>query len=159
MSDNCCECAGRPVGQQAPQCDDICLVNQCTSLAVTGSAKCVAGRCVAPANCDEAEVKCLVDPPVCAPGTAPIVAGACYSGGCMPVTECTAVTECADCVGDDVTCVQHSAMQSTRHCVDIASPCSEADCGCLGPSVCTDPYTACSETDTGLNCACPVCAN
>lgn len=159
LSNDCCECAGRPVGQLAPDCAQQCLQDTCPALGIDGEARCVAGRCVAPASCDESTVLCDIPTPQCPMGQLPIVDGDCYAGGCLPALECEEVTSCASCSAlTGATCVHNVTQLQSFHCVDRASPCSEASCDCLGPSVCIEPFDACSETADGLDCSCPVCS-
>jgi hypothetical protein len=160
LSSDCCECAGRPVGEAVPNCAKDCLIDQCTSLGAgqpqAPAASCQAGRCVTTFSCDAAPVVCLVVPPDCAEGSQPIVVNNCYSGGCMPALECQAVTDCAACTGDGVGCVVYSAFQQVEHCVTLQG-CPEADCECSAASVCVDPFNACNEVDGNISCGCPTC--
>jgi len=158
LSDDCCECAGRPLGEVAPTCAQLCIQDTCPALGISGEASCVAGRCVAPANCDESVVTCDIPTPNCEPGSVPIVEGTCYTNTCLPALECTEVTGCASCpVSADVTCVENISQLPSFHCVDIPDPCDAADCACLGPSVCLAPFDSCAEVASGLDCSCPAC--
>jgi hypothetical protein len=160
LSSDCCECAGRPVGEAPPACAIDCLIPQCTSLGAgqpnPPAASCQAGRCVTNLSCDAGPVNCFLKPPVCPPGSSPIVANACWTGQCMPVLECSAVTDCDSCTGAGVGCATYSAFVETAHCVDLQG-CPPDDCACLGGSVCIDPFNACNEIDGSISCGCPTC--
>lgn len=160
LSSDCCECAGRPVGENAPACAIDCIIDQCTSLGagqvLEPAASCQAGRCVTTLSCDSVTVTCDAPTPVCAPGTLPIVDENCWSGSCLPALECLAVTSCDECTGAGVECVVNSAFQQVEHCVD-SQGCPDSDCACLGASVCLDPFTACNELDGNISCGCPTC--
>lgn len=159
ISNDCCECAGRPVGQMAPECPVLCLIDTCTSLGLSeAKPSCVAGRCVVGASCDEATVTCDAPVPSCPPGSSPIVSNACYTGQCLSAIECEAVTNCGVCTGADVTCVVNSAFTQSSHCVD-AQGCSPADCDCLGASVCVGAFDACNEVMGHVECQCPACVS
>ncbi len=160
LSDDCCECAGRPVGETAPGCAMQCIQSKCPELGISAvePAVCRAGRCVAPGSCNSAQVVCATPPPACPAGQAPVVASACYTGGCQVVLECESVTDCAACTGaPKPACVQESAQLSTTHCVDVAAPCAAATCACLGPSVCVGSFDLCAEATDHLSCECPTC--
>ncbi len=160
LSSDCCECAGRPVGENPPNCAIDCLIDQCASLGagqvLEPAASCQAGRCVTTFSCDEAPVTCDAPTPVCPAGAQPIVVNTCYTGGCMPALECLAVTDCAACTAEGAGCVINSAFQQVEHCVDLQG-CPEGDCACSGATVCLDPFTACNEIDGNISCGCPSC--
>jgi hypothetical protein len=160
LSSDCCECAGRPVGEAAPNCAIDCIIDQCTSLGAgqpeAPAASCQAGRCVTSFSCDAAPVICDIPTPVCPADQQPIVVGTCYTGGCMPILECQAVSDCAACTGLGVGCVVYAAFQQVEHCVTLQG-CPEADCACSGASVCLDPFNACNEIDGNVSCGCPTC--
>lgn len=160
LNSDCCECAGRPVGEAPPDCAIDCVIDQCASLSAglpeAPTASCQAGRCVTSFSCDEAPVTCDIPTPVCGAGSQPIVVNNCYTGSCMPILECQAVTDCAVCTGDGIGCVINSAFQQVEHCVDLQG-CPEGDCACSGDTVCLDPFTACNEIDGNISCGCPTC--
>jgi hypothetical protein len=159
ISNDCCECAGRPMGQRAPECPIDCLIDTCTSLGLAeAKPTCVAGRCVVDASCNDATVTCDAPVPDCAPGSSPIVSNACYTGQCLTTIECEDVTSCGVCEGADVTCVVNSAFTPSYHCVDTQG-CSPADCECLGTSVCVGAFDACSEVMGHIECQCPACVS
>ncbi len=158
LSNNCCECAGRPVGEDAPECAILCIQDMCPALGIDGDAVCRAGRCVTPASCDESTVTCDIPTPVCPAGQLPMVEGDCYTTTCLPALECEEVTSCASCAElTGAACVHNVTQLQSFHCVDRASPCADADCACLGPSVCIEPFDTCAETVEGLDCSCPAC--
>lgn len=162
LSNDCCECAGRPNGEPAPVCAQLCVQDACQAFELPLDAKpiCRAGRCVAPTDCDQSVVLCDQIPPVCPAGTQPVVdeANGCWQGGCQAVTECRRVTDCTACDGlADTVCVTHQAQLSEAYCVDVAAPCDDASCACLGPSVCTGSFDLCSEASGALTCECPSC--
>jgi hypothetical protein len=159
LNNDCCECAGRPVGETPPSCPQLCIQSKCQELGIADApAVCRAGRCVAPGSCDESKVLCAVPSPICAAGEAPVISGACYTGSCQKVLECEAVTDCGVCTGaPKPACVQETAQLATTHCVDVAAPCSDASCACLGPSVCVGAFDLCVEATDHLSCECPTC--
>lgn len=158
LQSDCCTCNAfgaavsfRPI----PACPIDCLVDTCTSLGVERAA-CTAGRCVLDVSCDENEAQCDGLPPQCALGQAPIVS-ACY-GQCIEARLCREVTNCDVCTRDQV-CVSHvSRGGSTHHCVPRPVECGNgATCECMGDSVCTGAFNACSDTNGAISCACPTC--
>ncbi len=157
INSDCCECAGRPVGQTPPSCPMNCLIDTCTSLGLANAEPiCAAGRCVVGASCDDSTVTCDAPVPLCAPGSSPIVNGDCYTGQCLATLECDEVTSCANCTGADVTCVVYSAFAQNHHCVDTQG-CNPADCACLDTSVCTGGFDVCNDVMGHIECQCPAC--
>ncbi len=135
-----------------------CLIDTCTSQGVDAmSAACRAGQCVTLANCDDSTVTCDIPTPQCPAGQAPIVDGDCYAGGCMPVTQCSEVTSCANCDQPDLACVNNVSQLPSSHCVDTQG-CDPADCACLGDAVCVGSFSVCNDGADGIECVCPVCA-
>lgn len=65
---------------------------------------------------------------------------------------------CDDC-GLGQVCVTHFTQLGPEFsCAPIADECDGTPtCGCMGEQVCTGVFDACSETEDGLGCACPVC--
>lgn len=162
LSNDCCECAGRPNGEAAPVCAQLCIQDACQVFDLPLDAKpiCRAGRCVAPTDCDQSVVLCDQIPPTCPAGSQPVVdeANGCWQGGCQAVTECRSVTDCTACDGvANTVCVTHQAQLSEAYCVDVASPCGSASCECLGPSVCTGSFDLCSAMGDAITCECPTC--
>lgn len=158
VNSDCCECAGRPLGEAPPACGIVCDVDTCTAKGIdTATAVCAAGRCVTTASCDESTVTCDIPTPQCEAGQSPIVVGACYGGGCLPTLECRDVTSCASCAGANAACVVDSAFTQTSHCVDPQG-CNPADCACLGDSVCVGSFNACNDAVDHIECGCPACS-
>lgn len=158
VNSDCCECAGHPNGETPPACALDCAIDTCSAKGIDANAPlCAAGRCVTGASCDESTVTCDIPTPQCSAGESPIVAGACYAGGCLPTRECRDVTSCASCTEAGTTCVVDSAFAQTSHCVD-AQGCDPADCACLGESVCVGSFNACNDVAGHIECGCPACA-
>jgi hypothetical protein len=162
LSNDCCECAGRPNGEAAPACAELCIQDACQAFELPLDAEplCRAGRCVAPTDCDQSVVLCDQIPPVCPAGAQPVVdeSNGCWQGGCQVAIECRSVTDCSACDGvADTVCVTHQAQLSEAYCVDVAAPCDDASCECLGPSVCTGSFDLCSEEMGAITCECPTC--
>lgn len=161
---DCCTCRAGPVGGPNPQpCPLLCVQSKCNQeMLPSGAVDCVAGRCVAGFNCDASTVVCGGPTPSCAPGEVPTVnpSGTCYSGGCVPATQCKRVTSCADCSADQA-CVNNVTFQGNQaHCVTIPTTCQgTATCACLGASSCVSPYTICADFSglKGIACGCPSC--
>jgi hypothetical protein len=161
---DCCTCRAGPVAAPNPQpCPLLCIQSKCNQeMLPSGAVDCVAGRCVAGFNCDASTVVCGGPTPACAPGEVPTVnpSGTCYSGGCVPATQCKRVTSCADCSADQA-CVNNVTFQGNQaHCVTIPTTCQgTATCACLGASSCVSPYTICADFSglKGIACGCPSC--
>jgi hypothetical protein len=133
---------------------------QCEALQLPKDAvACIAGRCVAGFECDSSKVTCKLLPPVCEPGFVPGVKETCYTGTCVPVTECVSVKSCSDC--GKFACANHATRTGPQaHCVTIPAACGDtATCACFGPTVCTKPYSSCSDFSgvRGVSCTCPTC--
>ena len=162
---DCCNCRALPVDAPNPLvCPLLCIQSKCSQeMLPSGAVDCVAGRCVAGFNCDASRVVCGGPTPTCPPGEVPTVnpAGTCYSGGCVPATQCKRVTSCADCASADQGCVNNVTLQGTQfHCVTIPSVCQgAATCACLGVSSCVSPYSVCADFSglKGIACGCPTC--
>ncbi len=156
LSSDCCECAGRPNGEDPPGCAIDCFIDQCASASID-KARCAAGRRVTDASCDDSTVTCDIPTPQCGENQAPIVSGSCYAGGCLDVLECEVVTSCAVCAGvPGSACVRDVDFSTQTHCVDLAG-CASADCACLGDSVCIGSFDLCNESVDGIDCSCPTC--
>lgn len=166
LQSDCCNCRAVPVGTQDAQCQLACVQSKCAQLNLPdGAVDCVAGRCVAGFNCESTKVTCMTSPPACAAGEAPGVnaQGTCYTGVCVPVTQCKRVSSCAACSSSQA-CVSYAAQQqsgTTRiHCVTVPTTCSGAgSCDCMGPSSCVNSYTSCTPLSgvRGVSCSCPNC--
>lgn len=158
LFDNCCICEGVPDGAIEPACDmGPCLINTCKSLGLPSGteATCVAGRCIAGFPCDWNETTCDAIPPDCGPGETASVREGCY-GSCVPAGECLSVGSCEQCDGG-LECARKEAFTVTDHCVSLPEVCDEADCECLGPSVCTEDDEECSVQEGALVCSCTTC--
>jgi hypothetical protein len=158
---DCCTCQAIGPGESIPPCPPIaCLQNKCEALQLPKSKMaCVAGRCVAGFDCDSSMVTCKLLPPTCEAGFVPGVKDSCYSGSCVPVTECVNVKSCMDC--GKFPCASYATRSGPEiHCVSGPAACNDdATCACLGPTVCTDPYSSCANFSgqRGVFCSCPTC--
>ncbi len=160
LVDDCCDCMGYPSSQTPPNCPQECIVGKCTQLQLPQvGASCEVGRCVLDASCASAEVSCDAPPPVCPAGETGAVVGGCW-GGCIPVTECAAVDDCAVCAAAGAVCVVEIAqLGPVYHCVETPPACGTSpDCACMGDSVCLAPFDSCSDAGPGrIDCSCPTC--
>lgn len=162
INDDCCECAGRPVGEVPPACNVDCQFTVCAQGGMAQpAALCKAGRCVSPIDCNPSVALCDIPPPLCPPGTLPAVApdNNCWVSPalCMPAIECTSIGTCDNCAGAGVGCVENVSFLGSAHCVTLPSDCAGDDCSCMGPSTCLDPFTACGESDGHITCTCITC--
>jgi len=160
LQNDCCTCEAIAPGEIIPPCPIACLVSKCEAQQLPkDKVACIAGRCVAGFDCDSSKVTCKVLPPVCEAGLIPAVKGDCYAGGCVPVTECTNVKSCADC--GKFPCADYATrLGPEAHCVTVPSGCGDnATCACLGPTVCTKPFSSCGDLSgvRGVSCTCPTC--
>jgi hypothetical protein len=99
---DCCSCEAIPIGATGRPCSLVCIQSRCAALQLPqGAVDCVAGRCVAGFACDPSQVTCRVAPPSCAAGEIPSInaSGNCYTGACVPASECTGVAGCGACTG------------------------------------------------------------
>jgi hypothetical protein len=66
---------------------------------------------------------------------------------------------CDDCGTDEVCVTRFTQLGPQVSCAPIAASCEggEPSCACMGADVCTGVFDACSESDDGLACSCPVC--
>lgn len=162
LYNDCCTCAAIGPNQPAPPlCAQVCIQSRCAALQLPQNAvACVAGRCVAGFDCDVSEVTCRMAAPDCPAGQVPSVnaSRSCYSGACVPATQCTFVTNCNDCGPADACITNQTRGTNERHCVTIPVACNGATtCGCLGATTCVSPYTSCDTSGNGLTCGCPTC--
>jgi len=152
---DCCSCVSIPRDSPYGQCDAACAETACEALGVDqGDVGCSAGRCVIARSCDQREVVCFAAVPECPHGQAPVVANRCYTGRCMPVSECSGVSSCDVCESAGLSCVRHDT--GFIMCIDTPAACeANPTCSCMGactaPSLCGDP-----ESEE-LECYCPVC--
>jgi len=132
----------------------------CAKLGLSASdVTCVASRCVLGKSCDSRAVQCHSEPPACSAGQAPIVEGSYYSGSCIPVDQCSAVTSCSVCTAANLACVTdqiNSVLGTEYHCVSVPANCVQnPTCQCMGGC---EPYYQCANPNsTALVCQCPTC--
>jgi hypothetical protein len=163
---SCCECTSHAVGVPVERCEiETCAVSTCEARNIPATrALCRAGRCVLDVGCDASQVLCRAAAPDCPAGAVPAVLDTCWTGGCVPVTECAGVTNCTQC-GADQGCVEYmpdglGGLSNTYHCTTPASGCqSDRSCACFGLSVCMEPFVSCGDSrgDADVACACPTC--
>jgi hypothetical protein len=161
LLNDCCTCQAIAAGEFVPPCPPIaCLVSKCEEQQLPPDrVACIAGRCVAGFECDSSKVICKSLPPRCEPGFVPAVKDGCYAGGCVPVTECLSVRSCSQC-GPFPCAIYATRPGPQYHCVTVPPACGNlATCACLGPTVCTPPYTSCGDLSgvRGVTCSCPNC--
>jgi hypothetical protein len=163
LHSDCCSCQALAPGEPPPPaCAQVCVQDKCSEQQLpAGAVACIAGRCVAGFDCDANKVTCKVQAPVCPAGQIPAVKGTCYAGGCVPTTECTSVTSCADCITATTACAGYQTKAGNQaHCVTIPAACGgNASCACMGPTVCVGPFTICTDFSglKGVSCGCPTC--
>jgi hypothetical protein len=151
---DCCNCQSMPKGEPVFACGIVCVVTACEALQIeSDEVACRFGRCVFDRSCDSKEVTCETVTPACEEGTIPSVLGTCW-GPCLPPTECSEVTSCADCA--DSVCVENETQLPTTGCVVPDQGCSGGSyCQCLG--ACMAGFSLCSEDQSGVTCSCPNC--
>ncbi|MDX2053648.1 MAG: hypothetical protein SFV15_14705 [Polyangiaceae bacterium] len=155
---DCCSCAAVPSGELTPSCLLACIVSACTSQQVTeGDIACVAGRCVLNRSCDDRAVTCDAPTPQCDGGRVPEVANNCYTGRCLPPSECSSVSSCAVCTQANLRCaIQEGRPGNTFHCVETPPACQgNVSCGCMG--VCQGLFQCPDPSAKALMCVCPAC--
>ncbi|MBA3548470.1 MAG: hypothetical protein H0T76_18465 [Nannocystis sp.] len=160
LHDDCCDCFAVPAGDNPPICKKGCDQTQCELQAID-QALCRFGVCVTEkVPCDPSKVACDALPPKCPMGQVASVAGACWSGQCVPATSCDVVPDC-DLCPDNFMCVFMEAQipMPLGTCEPVPAQCEgKIDCGCSGQTVCVDPFNACNKIgDNELHCACPAC--
>ena len=160
LHDDCCDCFAVPAGDDPPICKKGCDQTQCELQAID-QALCRFGVCVTEkVPCDPSKVACNSLPPDCPMGQVASVAGACWSGQCVPATSCDVVPSC-DLCPDNFMCVFKEAQlpMPLGTCEPIPAQCEgKIDCGCAGQTVCVDPFTGCDKVDDNeLRCTCPAC--
>jgi hypothetical protein len=155
MVSDCCTCAAEPKGSLGLPCGLVCVTDACTAMQIErDEVTCTFGRCVIARSCDLSEVICEVVEPECASGTIPSVNGSCF-GPCLPPTECSKVTSCADCLNSNV-CVRNEAQLQSTGCVVPSAGCQAGGyCDCLGS--CMSPFNVCSENQMQVTCSCLNC--
>jgi hypothetical protein len=130
---------------------------------VTGGAECATDedcklfddccRCTARASDDSpgaCNVTCKSVPPQCDAGLVPSVVGACW-GPCVPPEECTAVSNCDDCLANQL-CIKNDFSPFVQ-CVAVAPECAQKPtCECA--NACDQQ---CSDADGSIGCYCIAC--
>jgi hypothetical protein len=155
MVSDCCTCASEPKDKPVVTCDLVCITDACSAMQLErDEVDCVFGRCVLARSCDLSEVGCDAVQPQCLAGTIPSVEGSCF-GPCLPPTECSKVTSCADCASSSV-CIRNEAQLQSYGCVSPDQGCETGSyCDCLG--ACMSPFIACAESQSQVGCACLGC--
>ncbi len=161
LFDDCCRCEGQPLtGRPTPGCDHQCLQSSCSAHGIT-QARCIAGRCVAAFECDEAQVRCRRAAPACPPRQLPEIREGCYTGDCVDAAQCRSASHCMSCMNAGMVCAAIDRETGPEaHCVTVPSRCNgDFSCACLGPSVCIAPFDTCTDFSglMGLHCSCPTC--
>jgi hypothetical protein len=131
--DDCCTCAAIGPDESAPLCPIDCAFGTCprNGAGEPPSASCVAGRCVLDLSCNTRYVSCDAAPPRCPAGSVPSVAGSCWTGGCLPVTECSSVASCEVCEASGTTCINTTiGLGDSFHCV-LPPPGCDGTCSCM----------------------------
>ncbi len=157
LQNDCCGCAGLPVGDDIPACPITCIIDQCTPLEITEAA-CVAGTCtVKRLSCEEEPPFCTGVPPFCSAGEVPETANHCYTQECVPELGCDVVSDCSMCLDHEI-CVEEVTTNGATRCLPVPADCDgTADCACAGDDYCTGELTSCNETSDGIACSCPTC--
>jgi hypothetical protein len=153
---DCCTCAAEPKGKLLASCPAVCAMDACMVKQIRPEdVTCAFGRCVFARSCDLSQVSCQIVTPSCPDGEIPSANGGCY-GPCLPPTECSRVTSCADCASSSV-CVRYDTEPELQvHCVAPKQDCEAGSyCDCL--DACVRPANACSEQDGSVSCACLAC--
>ncbi len=158
---DCCSCLGVPTTENPTSCPQNCLLDKCGEIDAPKAAACVAGRCVMGFECDSSKVTCKSLPPTCPAGQVARVdpTTQCWKG-CVPAGECNSVKSCSDCTGELVCAGYVTQLGPQNHCVDVPKTCNgNFSCACLGPSVCTSPFSTCADFSgqKGVSCSCPNC--
>jgi hypothetical protein len=157
---DCCTCMAVPIAENPTSCPLTCVIDSCVAAGAPKLPACVAGRCVMGFECDSSKVTCKSLPPKCGAGQVPQVSGDCWKGGCVAADECQSVHACSDCTGSLACASYQTQLGPQAHCVDIPKSCGgAATCACMGPSVCTDPFSSCNDLSgsQGVSCGCPTC--
>lgn len=157
LHDDCCSCYGIPNDQTDPICKSECEATQCEQIGID-EARCVLGQCTTEKVDCSSEVACDSLPPDCPEGTLPGIAGACWSGACVPVVSCDEVPDCKLCLETQM-CVEFQAFETNRTCLPLPTQCEgKASCECAGEA-CVEPFGLCGAGvgDVDLACACPNC--
>lgn len=97
LIDNCCDCAGAPLGEEPPPCRNPCAATRCDDdFGIEVGAACRNGVCALAAGSCAGSPACGEPPPDCNAGTIPAGSGDCWG-------ECQAPNTCggSNCDGDD----------------------------------------------------------
>jgi hypothetical protein len=149
-----------PKGSTNISCKENCLQSDCAARKIASAdVTCSAGRCVLAKSCNEKTVLCDMVTPACASeaGMAAVVAGNCYSGTCIAVSECSAVTNCDVCTKASLSCATFENLGGPRYqCVGTPEKCVQAPtCACMG--VCQGGFQCSQPASKVLACICPTC--
>ncbi|MFO0610954.1 MAG: hypothetical protein U0414_00100 [Polyangiaceae bacterium] len=153
LAGNCCTCAGLANGEVLPACMDTgCALDKCMDAGYMGTLDCVLGRCTAGLDCDSTKVACAAPQPICPPGQANSVKGACW-GPCVDASECAFVPDCTNC-GPGQACVHYGGGVMKTYCIPVDAECGGvASCACMGKSLCGG--VPCGEANGELTCQAP----
>jgi len=97
LIDNCCDCAGAPLGEEPPPCRNPCAATRCDDdFGIEVGAACRNGVCALAAGSCAGSPACGEPPPDCNAGTIPAGSGDCWG-------ECQAPNTCGgdNCDGND----------------------------------------------------------
>jgi hypothetical protein len=160
LHDDCCSCDGVPADEDVVVCDEECVQSRCSELGIK-TALCRLGVCQTERlQCDGSQVLCDAEPPLCPPGTAPEVSPVCWTGDCVPVEYCDAVSNCLECPADRM-CVEKVGRGDFGWpaCEPVPAVCGgQVDCDCAGGLVCEGPFSQCfAQGGNALTCECPNC--
>ena len=153
---DCCNCLSMPIGSAAPFCSaGECFASNCEVRSVGASdVACIAGRCTFSRTCNTAGVTCTIPIPVCPAGQANLIVGTCYSGGCVPVEDCSDVGSCDVCKAGGLSCVTFQTRPPSYHCVSTPPQCvANPTCACMG--LCNGVMSCLAPDSTTLTCQCP----
>ena len=160
LHNDCCDCFAVAKVDDPPICKKGCDEPLCDQLQID-QVSCRFGVCVTEKlPCDASKVACDALPPDCPEGQVTTVAGACWSGLCVPAISCDVVESCALCP-EGFMCVFHEVqIPKLPTCEPIPAPCAgKIDCDCAGAEVCVDPFDGCNDLgpNNELHCSCPAC--
>lgn len=160
LHNDCCDCFAVAKVDDPPICKKGCDEPLCDQLQID-QVSCRFGVCVTEKlPCDASKVACDALPPDCPEGQVATVAGACWSGLCVPAISCDVVESCALCP-EGFMCVFHEVqIPKLPTCEPIPAPCAgKIDCDCAGAEVCVDPFDGCNDLgpNNELHCSCPAC--
>ncbi|MGE5788198.1 MAG: hypothetical protein ACM3ZE_26620 [Myxococcales bacterium] len=159
LTGDCCGCHSLPLDGHS-DCPMMCAtqascdgVSYLTQKAEPG---CIGGRCALKRNCDDSLVVCKMATPVCPAGRVPSVTadGTCWDGDCINAEECSEVSSCSVCSGNNLMCVYSNGARGVAHCVKEPWPCATNSlCACYG-ALCNgvEPCAAREFGNYGLSC-------